>query len=80
MADCYRNSLQLAAQHQLRTIAFPSISTDAYGFPMERAVRIAIAELSKFLEANLLPEKVFLVCFGKAAFDLHARALTERAG
>ena len=47
---------------------------------MERATHIAVAEIRKFLEANALPEKVFLVCFGKAAFDFYARALTEKAG
>ena len=79
LAGCYRNSLNLAGEHQVRTIAFPSISTGAYGFPMERAARIAVAEIRKFLEANSLPEKVLLVCFGKTAFDLHLRAVKENA-
>jgi len=79
LAGCYRNSLNLAAEHQVCTIAFPSISTGAYGFPMERAARIAVAEIRKFLEANSLPEKVLLVCFGKTAFDLHLRAVKENA-
>jgi len=79
LADCYRNSLLLAAEHQVRTIAFPSISTGAYGFPMERAACIAVAEIRKFLDANPLPEKVLLVCFGKEVFDLHLRALNGNA-
>ncbi len=52
LANCYRNSLALAAQNGVKTIAFPSISTGAYGFPVERASRIAVAEIKKFLEAD----------------------------
>src|SRR5437899_7564727 len=52
LASCYRNSLALAEQNGARTIAFPSISTGAYGFPMERAARIAVTEIKKFLERN----------------------------
>jgi O-acetyl-ADP-ribose deacetylase (regulator of RNase III) len=77
LASCYRNALALAAQHGLRTIAFPSISTGAYGFPMDRAVRIAVREIQESLEKNLIIEKVLLVCFGKAAFDLHIQVVKE---
>lgn len=73
LASCYRNALALAVQHGVRTIAFPSISTGAYGFPMERAARIAVAEIRKFLERESNLEKVVLVCFGQAGCDLHAR-------
>jgi O-acetyl-ADP-ribose deacetylase (regulator of RNase III) len=76
LASCYRNSLALAAQHGVRTIAFPSISTGAYRFPMDRAARIAVAEIRKFLERGSGVEKVVLVCFGRAAFDVHRRALS----
>ena len=71
LASCYRNSLVLAVKHGIRTIAFPSISTDAYGFPMERAARIALREIANFLQANPTFEKVTLVCFGKEAWQLH---------
>src|SRR5438552_1007471 len=47
LARCYRNSLELAERHGLRTIAFPSISTGAFRFPVERACRIALAEIKK---------------------------------
>ena len=77
LANCYRNSLALAEQHQVRTIAFPSISTGAYGFPMERAARIAVQEVSRFLEQHRLPEKVTLVCFGAQSLEIHRRALAE---
>src|SRR5882672_1448535 len=77
LASCYRNSLALAEQKGVRTIAFPSISTGAYGFPMDQAVRIAVAEIRIFLERNSSIEKVVLVCFGKSAFDVHREALNK---
>jgi O-acetyl-ADP-ribose deacetylase (regulator of RNase III) len=75
LASCYRNSLQLAAEHGLKSIAFPSISTGAFGFPMDRAVRIAIREVHAFLGANRGIEKVLLVCFGQEALRIHQAAL-----
>jgi len=77
LADCYRNSLALAEQRGARTIAFPSISTGAYGFPMENAASIAVTEIKNFLERNRSIEKVVLVCFGKSAFDVHRAAVAE---
>ena len=75
LASCYRNTLALAAQHGIRTMAFPSISTGAYGFPMDRAARIAVAEIRKFLRGEVSVEKVLLVCFGQAALQVHKSAL-----
>src|SRR6266516_1722264 len=60
LAGCYRSCFALVEQHAIRTVAFPSISTGAYGFPMERAARIAVSETKKFLEGNLSVEKVLL--------------------
>ena len=80
LAFCYRNSLALAEQHGIRTIAFPAISTGVYGFPMERAARIAVKEVKDFLERNVTVEKVMLVCFDKYAHNLFARTLKEVAG
>jgi O-acetyl-ADP-ribose deacetylase (regulator of RNase III) len=77
LAGCYRSCFALAEQQGIRTIAFPSISTGAYGFPMERAARIAVAESVRFLERNRSVEKVLLVCFGRAACEIHERALKE---
>ena len=75
LASCYRSSFELAQQHEIRTIAFPSISTGAYGFPMDRAARIAVAETLKALERNPLLTKVLLVCFGKAPSEVHEKAV-----
>jgi O-acetyl-ADP-ribose deacetylase len=77
LAACYRSSLALVRQHGIRTVAFPSISTGAYGFPMERATRIAVAEIRAFLERDDQVEQVLLVCFGRSAFDLHQRVVAE---
>lgn len=74
LACCYRNSLALAAKHQVRTIAFPSISTGAYGFPMDRAAKIAISQIRKFLAQPGSIETVRLVCFGNRAYASHMTA------
>jgi O-acetyl-ADP-ribose deacetylase (regulator of RNase III) len=78
LASCYRASLALAVENGVRTIAFPSISTGAYGFPMERAARIAVREIRNFIAAHPEAlERVALVCFGKRALEVHAAALRE---
>jgi O-acetyl-ADP-ribose deacetylase (regulator of RNase III) len=77
LASCYRSSLELALKHGLKTIAFPSISTGAYGFPMDRAARIAIRETRAFLDTHAEIEKVLLVCFGADALRIHEEALAE---
>lgn len=77
LASCYRTSLALAAQHGLRSIAFPSISTGAYGFPLDRAARIAVRECRAFLARDPLLERVLLVCFGRAALAGYEQALKD---
>jgi len=77
LASCYRSSLALAEQNGARTLAFPSISTGAYGFPMDKAARIAVAEIRTFLERSSSMQKVVLVCFGNSAFDVHQNAVAE---
>ena len=63
LAECYRNSLQLARETGIRSIAFPSISTGIYRFPIEKASRIAITEIRRHLEENSLPDRVVIICF-----------------
>ena len=77
LASCYRSCFALAEQHGIHTIAFPSISTGAYGFPMDRAARIAVRETKVFLEQNTSVARVRLICFGKSACDIHSQALDE---
>lgn len=67
LASCYRNSLSLAVEHSLSSVAFPAISTGIYGFPVDRAARIAAREVRQFLEEHDLPAQVILVCFGDTA-------------
>ena len=77
LAQCYQNSLALAKERGLKTIAFPSISTGAYGFPMKRAAKIAVREIKNFLESNSQLEQVILVCFGQHAYAIHQDAVSE---
>lgn len=67
LASCYRKSLELAREYSAKAIAFPAISTGAYGFPADRAARIAVSEIRRFLRENEVPEKVLLVCFNREA-------------
>ena len=75
LADCYRNSLSLAAEHDLKTIAFPAISTGAYRFPPDRATRIAVSEVREFLDAHPDFETVYFVCFDDAVKATYEREL-----
>jgi O-acetyl-ADP-ribose deacetylase (regulator of RNase III) len=63
LASCYRRCFEIMLAEGLKTIAFPAISTGAYGFPLERATRIAMEETHKFLETNPPIEKIIFVCF-----------------
>jgi O-acetyl-ADP-ribose deacetylase (regulator of RNase III) len=76
LANCYRNSLELAARNDVRTIAFPAISTGIYGFPVDRAARIAVREVRTFLARDDSIERVLLVCFGRDAYETFTAALT----
>ncbi|HZT82843.1 MAG TPA: O-acetyl-ADP-ribose deacetylase [Gemmataceae bacterium] len=75
LARCYRNSLALAVQHGLKTVAFPCISTGAFGFPMERAAPLAVREIRNFLERDDALEKVIVVCFGQRDYDCYRDVL-----
>ncbi len=80
LARCYRNSLALAGQHRVRTVAFPSISTGAYRFPVARAASVAVAETAGFLRDHELPENVVFVCFGRDVADCYQSAIADIAG
>ena len=66
LAACYENSIALAAQHGLRTLAFPAISTGVYGYPKDEAERVSVAAVNRALEAWLEIEEVRLVYFRPA--------------
>lgn len=71
LASCYTNSLRLAAGKNLRTIAFPNISTGIYGYPKKEAVSIAVRTVNDFLEKNNTIEKVYFVCFDQENYNLY---------
>ena len=75
LASCYRNSLALAAEHGLRSVAFPSISTGAYGFPIERAARIALREMDAFLQGNETIQRVIAVTYSAPDTAAHRAAI-----
>jgi len=75
LARCYREAMRLAAGHALRSIAFPAISTGAYGFPLERATRIAVAEVAAALGEAELPERATFCCFSASDRDVYVRVL-----
>ena len=77
LANCYRSCFALVAHHGIKTVAFPSISTGAYGFPMDRAARIATRATKHFVEWNQSVEKVILVCFGAGALEICRGAVPE---
>jgi O-acetyl-ADP-ribose deacetylase (regulator of RNase III) len=77
LARCYRSCFTLAEQHGIRSIAFPSISTGAYGFPIKRASRIALTEVKRVLERTITLEQVVLVCFGNQVYQCYTAALRE---
>lgn len=77
LANCYRNVLALAREHRLRSLAFPSISTGAYGFPLEQACRIALREVRAVLTAPTLLERVVFVCFSERDLQAYQQALAS---
>ncbi len=77
LASCYRQSLALAVAHGFKTIAFPSISTGAYGFPVERAAPIAIQTIADFLYDDTTLDQVAVVCFDTGTLRAYQSALAN---
>jgi O-acetyl-ADP-ribose deacetylase (regulator of RNase III) len=71
LKQAYRNSLKLAAAKELKTVAFPSISTGAYGYPIEEASRVAVGTVKDFLEKEDKLEKVVFVLFSESDFNTY---------
>ena len=76
LAACYRNSLAVAAEHGVRTIAFPSISTGAFGFPTARAAPIALSTLDAFLAADPQFDQVLMVAFSPRDLQIYRNVAT----
>lgn len=75
LADCYRNSLKLALENEIKTIAFPAISCGAYGYPIEEAARIAFKTTRDFLATNDEIKKVIFVVWGEDVYDAYRQIL-----
>ncbi len=75
LADCYRNSLQLAVENGIKTIAFPAISCGAYGYPVEEAAQIAAKTTREFLAKADRLEKVIFVLWGEEIYDAYRQLL-----
>lgn len=74
LASCYRSCFRLVRAHGLRSVAFPSISTGAYGFPIERAAPIALREISTALEEHGALERVVVVLFSQGDLEVYQEA------
>ena len=75
LADCYRNSLKLAVENEIKTIAFPAISCGAYGYPIEDAAHIAFKTTRDFLAANDEIQKVIFAVWGEDVYKAYQRLL-----
>jgi len=75
LASCYRRALELAREHDVRTIAFPAISCGVYGYPLDLAAGVAVGEVGAFLERESSIEKVYFVCFSPQVEAAYQEAL-----
>lgn len=77
LASCYQESLKLAHDFKLESIAFPNISTGVYRYPKDLAAEIAISEVKKFHSSNALPAKIIFVCFDDENFSIYRNKLQQ---
>jgi O-acetyl-ADP-ribose deacetylase (regulator of RNase III) len=76
LTNCYNNSLSLALKNNIKSIAFPNISTGIYGYPKNEAAQVAVNTVNDFLAANTLPVKVYFVCFDDENYQLYKTLLS----
>ena len=77
LAGCYRRCFEIAAEKGIASIAFPAISTGVYGFPLDQATPIAVAQAKENLESGRALEKIVFACFGAEIRDMYAAAIEE---
>jgi O-acetyl-ADP-ribose deacetylase (regulator of RNase III) len=77
LASCYRRSLEVASENKLKSVAFPSISTGAYGYPLEEAAPIALKTVIDYLKAHPDIQLVRFVLFGNDAYQAYEKALKD---
>ncbi len=80
LARCYRRSLEIASAHHLKSIAFPSISTGAYGYPANEAAPVALQAVIEYLRAHVDIELVRFVLFDRRTYEAYEQALERQAG
>ncbi len=77
LAGCYQNSLLLAKEHGFKSVAFPSISTGVYGYPVEPASKVAIGAIRGFLAAGNSGMEVSIVCFDNITYETYKNSLSQ---
>src|SRR6266581_5745549 len=77
LASAYQSCLNLADQYQIKSIAFPSLSTGIYGYPLELAAPIALRTIIEHIQKPTSLQQVLMVLFGESAYKAHEQALTE---
>lgn len=77
LAACYKNSLRLAVQQQLESVAFPCISSGSYGYPLEEAAEIAVETVARFVKEQTHPLAVTFCCFSEVTLALYQHLLTR---
>ncbi|MDD4843007.1 MAG: O-acetyl-ADP-ribose deacetylase [Anaerotignum sp.] len=77
LENCYKNSLRLAKENGVKTIAFPSISTGVYCFPVDRAAKIAVKAICSFLQTDSALEQVIMICFDEETKEAYVNAFEE---
>jgi O-acetyl-ADP-ribose deacetylase (regulator of RNase III) len=80
LASCYRRCLEIAAGQSLKSIAFPSISTGVYGYPIELAAEIAVPTVRQFVKADHSLQEVIFCCFSEADHNVYAKLLGSEPG
>ncbi len=79
LSSCYRHSLQLAADHKAASVAFPAVSCGVYGYPIEKACRIAVATVAEFLNKNQSVRRVVFVLFSSGDYRVYKEYLEKIA-
>jgi O-acetyl-ADP-ribose deacetylase (regulator of RNase III) len=79
LASCYRRCLELAVEYDIRSLAFPAISTGVYGYPLEQATEIAVTEVKSFLSKITPVDRVIFVCFNSQIYDCYQRKISLRS-
>jgi len=77
LANCYRNSLSLAINHGIKSIAFPNISTGVYRFPRVKAAAVAVRETISFLHQHPITESVIFVCYDEENYGLYEKLVAD---